>query len=562
MSYFLVSLVFFVTFFAQKHIADMDTIYELTDVYFTNGNWKILTNPLDVYKEERLESKYSFILNKNVQKTYSVHAVFYFDSTSFMKNQLLYRQWHINSASEVYLNGKPILINGRISKNINDEMFGSYYTYTLVPETSVKNGLNVLSILVSNQHDLGEPCFGVPSFMTYSNYNSYDVRWNREVVLVLSILLFSVIISIILYTSLGKNKSYLFFAASCFFLSTKLLFKIIISIINADVYTAQIFINMMDYSYALGDGFLVFFLLNEVDFHKKFLLGFLAIILSFLTIFFIHNTHLTLIIGFSLYIAIKGIQKGHENSKYYLVGLIALSICSYLGYEEKLSWGYFIGVIVFISSIFFASARQILLNNQKYHETKMRSIRLENQMLKKNIQPHFLMNSLVSLQQLAKEDHKKAIQMIDALADEFHLFSKASEKKLIPLKDELEICKAHLKIMEFRKDAKFELQTENITGEEQIPPAIFHTLIENGISHGYAFKDEGMFQLRKTENNRYIEFQLYNDGEVETVNEKRKNGTGTKYIKARLTESYGDKWEISCGPVQNGYLSKIRILKS
>ena len=63
------------------------------------------------------------------------------------------------------------------------------------------------------------------------------------------------------------------------------------------------------------------------------------------------------------------------------------------------------------------------------------------------------------------------------------------------MEEELSMCRAHLQIMGFRKHACFELKTEGIEGTEKIPPAIFHTLIENGLTHGYAERDQGLFIL-------------------------------------------------------------------
>jgi sensor histidine kinase YesM len=556
---------FFLTFLlAQSQIArlsEIDSICFIDYAYISNGEWKILSDLESVLKEEKVYGKYNHIENEGIKAKYSIHSYFEFDSTKLDKKSIIYRQWSIYSASKVFINGKEFFSNGRIGNSLEEEIAGNYTVFELVADTLIRNGINVISILVSNYNALQNLSYGNPSFMHFKKYVEYKSQADREMIMVATILLFSVLISFILYMSLGKNKSYLFFSASCFFLAFKLLIKIYLYLNNSDLIVSANSYNLVTYSYALGNSFLIIFLMSEVKLKKVYLYGGITTLISFIMAFFIQDYNLLTILTISFCLIYIGIKRKHQNSYYYLIGLIALSVCSYLGYEDKLHWGYFIGVIVFISSIFFASVREIIINNQLHNETKLRSSRLENQMLKKNIQPHFLMNSLVSLQQLAKEDHQKAIEMIDALADEFHLFSKASEKKLIPIDDELEICRAHLKIMEFRKDATFQLKTEGITGKETIPPAIFHTLIENGISHGYAFKDEGIFILKKIEHDNLIEYQLENDGDSETDTIKRKNGTGTKYIKARLTESYGDKWDISCKEKPNGYLSIIKIYK-
>jgi len=210
------------------------------------------------------------------------------------------------------------------------------------------------------------------------------------------------------------------------------------------------------------------------------------------------------------------------------------------------------------------SILQIHRRVKQQHQIELRTSRLENQLLKKNIQPHFLMNSLISLQQIIHEDPFKAEDMIDELASEFQVFSRVAEKKLIAMKDELKLCRAHLRIMEYRKGASFTLETINITGEERIPPAIFHTLVENGITHGYGLKNKGRFVLEKSLNNKQIIYRLYNDGEMNPDSKGAQkqligSGTGIKYIQARLSESYGNNWRMDYGQVDRGWETTIRL---
>ena len=156
---------------------------------------------------------------------------------------------------------------------------------------------------------------------------------------------------------------------------------------------------------------------------------------------------------------------------------------------------------------------------------------------------------------------QKGIEFIEALAGEFDLLNDMADKKLIPIQHEIDLCKKHLEIMSFRKEVAYEWQDENIDQTQLIPPAILHTLVENGITHS------------KTPSNGKIKFKLSAENMDNTVKYSLKvfatdrggnssgSGTGLKYIRSRLTESYGKNWSLESGETNNGWLTEIKIQK-
>ncbi|MCZ7616256.1 MAG: histidine kinase [Ignavibacteriaceae bacterium] len=83
-------------------------------------------------------------------------------------------------------------------------------------------------------------------------------------------------------------------------------------------------------------------------------------------------------------------------------------------------------------------------------------------MLKKNINPHFVLNTLTSIIAWLRKDSASAIKLIEALAEEFRMINQVSALKLIPITQEIDLCKAHLKIMSYRKGADYNLETMDI----------------------------------------------------------------------------------------------------
>ena len=191
----------------------------------------------------------------------------------------------------------------------------------------------------------------------------------------------------------------------------------------------------------------------------------------------------------------------------------------------------------------------------------VQSTRLRLELLKKNIQPHFLMNTLTSLIDWVEETPKKGVLFIEALAKEFDLFNQIENETLIPITQEIELCRTHLEIMEYRKEVTYRWEEEGIDPEEKIPPGILHTLLENGITHSLPLEDNSVrFKLIYAFNDKYKSYTFLTYAKnVRESNTLKKEGTGIKYVKARLTESYTTKWDFTSSPTNNGWKSCIKI---
>ncbi|RYY54784.1 MAG: regulator, partial [Chitinophagaceae bacterium] len=119
----------------------------------------------------------------------------------------------------------------------------------------------------------------------------------------------------------------------------------------------------------------------------------------------------------------------------------------------------------------------------EHQQALLLSSRLQLELIKKNIQPHFLRNTLTSMMDWVEESPKEGARFIQALAAEFTIMNEISEMTLIPIGKEIELCRQHLSVMGFRKEINYVWEQSGIDETQLIPPAIIHTLLENGITH-------------------------------------------------------------------------------
>jgi hypothetical protein len=468
----------------------------------------------------------------------------------------------MNSATEVFWDGISIAKNGVVGHNKASEVLGDYTVQVTIPPKLLTKGRHVLAVRVSNFHYPNRTLFGRPNLGSALAMQQKHYRWVLEHTLVTTVLVMIIIFCVWLFFGLAKNASLLFFVGFCVVQILELLLNFYGMYEKIDLGIYNVLLTLLDIIDTCDSFFLAAYLVYE--FHigdKKYWLGG-AFLVSTITSYW-GFYHLSIGWVLALVLVVKAIAQKEKTAWVVLAGILIWMLCTYLMYEHQFEWwSYFVGIVFLIMSMILASLMQIHQRLRQQHRMELRTARLENQLLKKNIQPHFLMNSLVSLQQLIHESPAKAEEMIDELAVEFHMFSKVAEKRLIAMRDELKICRAHLRIMEFRKDATFTLETIGVTGEELIPPAVFHTLIENGITHGYGKKNQGKFVLEKQLEPKQVVYRLFNDGEVEPASQEPTvvgSGTGFKYVEARLQEAYGTHWSWTHGQVANGWEVRLSL---
>lgn len=177
-----------------------------------------------------------------------------------------------------------------------------------------------------------------------------------------------------------------------------------------------------------------------------------------------------------------------------LTGLVIISFSIVL-----ISWqsfyfaeqGFALIVCLLLMSLVYQLVQQF-----RYEKSKAAmAIQLENQLLHRSLQPHFLMNSLALINELIYQDQKKAEDFIQALATEFRLLNQYVRQPTISLLQELELCHNYLQMMTIRQQLTHQLIIEGDASGISIPPAALLTLLQNAFSHNQ-YQQATQFTLR------------------------------------------------------------------
>jgi two-component system LytT family sensor kinase len=209
---------------------------------------------------------------------------------------------------------------------------------------------------------------------------------------------------------------------------------------------------------------------------------------------------------------------------------------------------------------------------QKYRERELQTSQLEArlatsrlQVLKMQLHPHFLFNTLNAISELIHKDPDAAEQMIGDLSDLLRMSFEKLEVQEISLKQELEFLRKYLEIeqMRFQERLKVEMRIAPETLDACVPNMILQPLVENAIKHGLAPRSEGgKIEIGATRNNGSLRLTVSDNGIGVPFGDTKNlhEGVGLSNTRRRLRHLYGDKHKFDLETAgKNGFIVNLTI---
>ncbi|TRZ46242.1 tetratricopeptide repeat-containing sensor histidine kinase [Robertkochia solimangrovi] len=161
------------------------------------------------------------------------------------------------------------------------------------------------------------------------------------------------------------------------------------------------------------------------------------------------------------------------------------------------------GSLLFMAgmAMFFYRRRLHAISEKEKAEFKAKVADTELKALRAQMNPHFIFNTLNSINSFfIKNNREAASDYLKKFAGLIRKILENSEKKLIPLKEDLELLNTYFEIESRRLPDKFDhifIIDESIDTENTlVPPLILQPFIENSIWHGIANKkDKGVIAI-------------------------------------------------------------------
>ena len=217
----------------------------------------------------------------------------------------------------------------------------------------------------------------------------------------------------------------------------------------------------------------------------------------------------------------------------------------YKFYNGMLSSVFLYGVVIAVS--------YVLDSRQRLARQETETARLNEQLsktqldsLRRQIEPHFLFNTLNAIAGLVREKRNDdAVDMIAGLSDFLRRVLDDSSKQQVPLGDEMEFLQRYLDIQKVRFAERLQLRVDvpKELFQAQVPSLILQPMVENAIKHGIAKRAQGgLIRIAAFRSNGMLTLSVYNDGPRLPADwDEAGHGIGISNARIRLQSLYGEE---------------------
>lgn len=181
--------------------------------------------------------------------------------------------------------------------------------------------------------------------------------------------------------------------------------------------------------------------------------------------------------------------------------------------------------------------------------------------LKAQVNPHFLYNTLESINWMAKMGDCSGVSTMITTLGKFLRYSISTKGDIVTVKEDMEQINNYLKLQKMRYGDKFktEINIEEDIYEKKILKFLIQPLVENAIVHGLEPKrGKGMLIIRGFKDSSNLCFEVIDDGIGMKKGQSVGEGVGMENVNKRIKIHYGDEYGLCYE--QKGELTCVRIV--
>ncbi len=234
-------------------------------------------------------------------------------------------------------------------------------------------------------------------------------------------------------------------------------------------------------------------------------------------------------------------------------------------YIASVSWLFVIGFLSYWLVVgayhlkeYYTRFKKRQLRNMEM-EARLASIRLH--VLKVQLHPHFLFNTLHNVNSLIHEDPFKAERMLVLLKRFLQRSISRMDEQHVSLKDEIEFTGTYLEIEKTRFGERLSIETDvdQNTLDAKVPSLMLQPLVENAVRHGISRRMRpGTIKITSRKEGERLSVAIEDDGPG-LSGKVNSNGVGLQNIRQRLRRLYPEPvFELSSSP-SGGFKVRIEI---
>lgn len=199
-------------------------------------------------------------------------------------------------------------------------------------------------------------------------------------------------------------------------------------------------------------------------------------------------------------------------------------------------------------------------------EMEKKNLQAELKLLKAQLQPHFLFNTLNNLYVLALEKSDKTPDVVLKISELFHYVLYECDAREVSLEKEMQLINNYIELEKLRYDSnlKINIKKHGELSSALIAPMMLFVLVENAFKHGVR-NDTGnpVVNINIEVRNQEMVFSVKNTIPKDFVagNIKKEDGVGLKNLKRRLDLLYHDNYSLITNRLKNEFVAKLVIAK-
>ncbi|MBS1975998.1 MAG: histidine kinase [Bacteroidetes bacterium] len=244
-----------------------------------------------------------------------------------------------------------------------------------------------------------------------------------------------------------------------------------------------------------------------------------------------------------------------ENWKEFMVDLLNWDALRF--YDQ-----YIITVAVYYIIRYFQGLQK---EEREKSELALKNKEMQISLLKSQINPHFLFNTLNSISTLINSSKDQARKVITQLSDIFRYALDSHSGKMVKLASEIEFIENFIRIQQIRfgDRLKFEKYVDETCLQLSIPPMILQPLVENAVKYGIGPKvDGGTIVVRVKHLTGAVYFEVSDDGmgiNAKKVMDGSSSGVGMTNTDLRLKSYYGPTAALKVKATEAGFSVSFAI---
>jgi len=220
---------------------------------------------------------------------------------------------------------------------------------------------------------------------------------------------------------------------------------------------------------------------------------------------------------------------------------------------------YFVIILIYY---LFLSATQLAEKASRQAQLEAQVREGELKMLRAQINPHFLFNSLNSMSSLTLTDPMKARDMILKLSDFMRYSLSSRSEQPVTLQNEMESLRLYLEIEKVRFGERLvieeEIQPECLPA--LLPAMLLQPLYENAVKHGvYESTDRVVIRTTANKEEENLVISVTNTIDPESVVTRKGAGIGLKNVRSRLELFFGEKASLAVNRKEDSFNVVIKI---